>query len=113
MNVSFNGFNENVLTFNSQGEVISGALVKMAGNGTVTPCADGDKFAGVAVNEAGGCAGVQLKGYVTCAYTGTAPTVGFCNLLAGGASAVKTGTTGVQYLVLDVDAAAKTVGFIL
>lgn len=114
MNVSFDGFNENVLTFNYQGDVCSEALVKISSNGTVAPCADGDKIAGVARNADGECAAVQVGGYVTCAYTGTAPTVGYCGMLAGGANAVKSATTGgIMYLVLDVDTVTKTVGFLL
>lgn len=114
MNVSFDGFNENVLTFNSQGAVCSAALVKMADNATVSPCADNDKFIGVVRNTSDGLAGVQVGGYVTCSYTGTtAPTVGFCNLAAGGANVVKVSSTGMPYLVVDVDASSKTVGLIL
>lgn len=113
MNVSFEGFNESAATFIASGAVLPGTAVKITSNGTVAPCADGDKFAGVALNAADGYAAVQLGGYVKCTYTGTAPTVGFAILASGGTNKVKTATAGNTYLVLDVDTTAKTVGFLL
>ena len=72
------------------------------------------KFCGVSVNVNGGYAGVQLCGAVTLPYTGTeAPAVGYAALAADGAGGVKVSTKGNNYLVLNVNTAAKTVSFML
>ena len=47
-------------------------------------------------------------------YTGTdAPAVGYAALAADGAGGVKVSTKGNNYLVLNVNTAAKTVSFML
>ncbi|MEA4946652.1 MAG: hypothetical protein VB058_03705 [Oscillospiraceae bacterium] len=56
---------------------------------------------------------VKLDGFVTVPYTGAAPAVGFSALSADAAGGVRVNAAGREYLVLEVDTAAKTVGFIL
>ncbi len=101
MKVSFEGVGEQVLSFNKASGVTKGALVKMSANSTVKAC---DAFAEV-----------KTAGYVELGYSGTAPTVGYATLAADAAAGkVKTVTSGgAQYLVIKVDTAAGTVGFIM
>ncbi len=113
MNVSFNGFNQNVLTFISEDDISANTPVKMADNGEVTACADGDEFIGVAVSSRQGYTGVQMTGYTKMPYTGTAPTVGYKTIAADAACGVKVAQTGKKVLVLEVDTTNKTVGFIM
>ena len=85
--------------------------VAVSANDTVSSAGADAKFCGVGVNVNGGYAGVQLCGAVTLPYTGTeAPAVGYAALAAGG---VKVSTKGNNYLVLNVNTAAKTVSFML
>lgn len=86
----------------------SGQVCKITANGTVCPCADGDKFCGVLEGIRGGFAGVQLEGFAELKYSGTAPALGYVNLCANGTGGVKTGS-GNAYLAVSVDTANKTV----
>lgn len=135
MTVSFEGIGENVVTFYNAGESAAeiGYPVKMSGNGTVCKADDGEAFVGIARAADADFAAVQTGGYIKAAYTGTAPETGFVHLVADGAGGVLAdaglietvnvaGTDydttakryhGAEYLVVDVDAAAGTVGFIL
>lgn len=80
-----------------------GDVVKVSANGTVAPCADGDVFCGVMEGIRKGFAAVQLHGFVTLPYTGSAPELGYNELLANGAGGVKVGTGGKKCLVVSVD----------
>ena len=85
MNVNFNGYDENVLTFEAGTNLkTAGVPVKMTDDGKVTACTSGEVFCGICLSLRGGYATVQLKGYVT---------------------------TGREYLVLN--STADSVGFIL
>jgi len=73
-----------------------------------------DKFMGVLkqIDAGDGVATVQVEGYVTLPYTGTAPGVGHKELVANGAGGVKTPATagtGIYYWIVDGDATAQTV----
>lgn len=111
MSVSFNGFNENVVTFKVAEEIAAGTPVKMSGSGEVAPCSAGEEFCGIAIECDGKYASVQLVGAVTAAYTGTAPECGYASLAAadGGVQ----GGSGREYLVLSVDEAQSKVTFLM
>lgn len=112
MSVSFNGFNENTATFKVNTEIAGGTPVKMIESDTVSACASGDKFCGFAINCGGGYAAVQLSGTVTVVYSGSAPEVGYVNLVSDG-EGVTVSDGGREYLVVAVDEAKKTVTFIM
>lgn len=66
MNVNFNGYDENVLTFEAGTNLkTAGVPVKMTDDGKVTACTSGEVFCGICLSLRGGYATVQLKGYVT------------------------------------------------
>ncbi len=109
MNISFAGYQENVLTFECTNTVAKGDLVKMSASGKVTKAAANDTFVGVCVSVNDGCAAVQLNGYVEMPKSGTV-SVGY-NKLAAAASGVKTAESGIDRLVIFSD--DSTVGFIL
>ena len=77
MEISLNGYGEQVATFAVSGEVKVGMPVKISANGTVAPCVAKDKFCGVVLSLRGGYAAVQMAGYAKLPYTGTKPTVGY------------------------------------
>lgn len=113
MNISIKGYGENTATFATDGVVCASHVVKLADNLTVCPCNAGDKFIGTAVNVKSEYACVQLDGYVTVNYSGEAPSVGYCTLVADGNGGVRTDDAGREYLVTDINETAKTAGIIL
>ena len=65
MNVNFNGYGENVLTFIADsGLTETGVPVKVIDDGTVAKCGGNDNFCGICVGLRDGYAAVQLAGYV-------------------------------------------------
>jgi hypothetical protein len=115
MKVSFEGMGEKAMTFlNSKvSPAVGGKTVKVAAADTVSACADGDRFAGFCIDADSELATVKARGFVTAAYTGTAPVPGFVNLVSDAAGGVKVSASGGEYLAVEVDTAAKTVGFIM
>ena len=114
MKVSFEGIGQWSATFACDADVQQGQVVKIGGNGQVARCADGDAFCGVvnAVGRDGAACSVVLGGMVTAAYTGSAPALGWSEMIADGNGGIKIGS-GRAYLVTAVDEAAKTVTFVL
>jgi hypothetical protein len=101
--VSFDGIGEKLVTFYAGEDVKVGQVVKVSEDSTVGPCADGDKFCGVAVNLRGGCAGVQMEGFAQVTCEDTAVTVGYVTLAADGKGGVKKADAGKEYLVAAVE----------
>ncbi len=118
MTVSFNGWKENAATFEAEDGLNPGDVVKVSGNGQVSACGAGEKFAGVVLSNRGGFAAVQLAGYAEVAYSGTAPTVGYQFLCADGNGGMKKAdseavTAGRELLVVSVDTTGETAGILL
>ena len=115
MKSSFEGIGQWAATFACANDVAEGQMVKISGNGAVTACADGEKFAGQAavVGHDGAACSVVLGGMVSAAYTGSAPALGWSGLSANGSGGVKANTSGREHLVVDVDAANMMVTFVL
>lgn len=123
MEVSFQGYGEQIVTFEATEDVKKGNLVKMSANGQVAPCAAGDLFCGVAVGVREGLASVQLAGYITVGNADISA-VGYQKMAAASATQIKAvasasgGTSGNtaasrEILVLDVDTSAGTAGILL
>ena len=116
MKVSFEGVNEQVLSFKSA-STTDGALVgkpvKMSANLTVAGCSANDVFVGFGIHDEDGFANVMTHGYVECAYTDTAPSVGYGILVASTAGKVKGALSGKEYLIIKVDTTNGVVGFML
>lgn len=109
MTVSFEGVGQVCATFLGGG-LTEGHVVKLTGNGTVGACAADDAFCGVAVCCKDDACTVQVGGFVSVGYTGTAPAAGWKALAADGSGGVKAVTSGgVTCLVADVNTTAKTV----
>lgn len=114
MNISFEGIGQWAATFTCTG-VQEGNLVKISRNGEVAVCSADDRFCGQAVSlgRDGTACSVQLGGFITAGYTGTAPALGYAGLSADGSGGVKADAAGRAYLVAAVDTAAQTVTFAL
>ena len=113
MNVCFDGVGQVCATF-LDGGVSQGQVVKVTGRGTAGKCGAGDGFCGVVLHTRAGACAVQVRGFVTAGYSGTAPGLGQTALCADGEGGVKTAATGgTSCLVVDVDTTAKTVPILL
>lgn len=112
MSVSFEGVGQVCATFLG-GKLTEGEVVKVTENGTVGTCAADDGFCGVAICCKDDACTVQVRGFVTVGYSGTAPGMGWRTLAADGKGGVKAAEGGVNCLVTDVDAAVKTVTMML
>lgn len=110
MNIGFNGFCDNTVTFEADSTVVKGVLLKLIDDNTVSVCEDGDKVVGVCVNVREGYAAVKLYGYVELPSEG-AINVGYQTLSAADGTSVKPDANGREYLV--VSAGTDTIGVIL
>ena len=99
MDISLNGYGEQVATFAVSGEVKVGMPVKISANGTVAPCVAKDKFCGVVLSLRGGYAAVSELGYQT--------------VNADGTGKVQVEATGRLLLITDVDEPSGTCGLVL
>lgn len=110
MNISFNGFNENVLTFIADSSVEEGMPVKMSGDGTVAKCSANDAFCGLCVSVRSGYAAVQLTGYAVFP-AGAKIAAGYKKLAVNSSGKVATNESGREYLV--VNSSETEIGIIL
>ena len=100
MNISYNGFMENTMTFEADDSLgASGVPVTITEEGKASACSEGDKICGVTVNVREGYASVQLAGYVELPSEGEIKT-GFTAVSAGEGGAVKADAQGREVLVL-------------
>lgn len=113
MSVSFGGFLENTATFIVEDKLDEGTPVMISDNYTVEACEEDDGFCGFVVSSDESYAAVQLRGVVTCAYSGTAPDVGYAALAADGDGGVAEAESGTEYLILSVDSTAGTITFLM
>jgi lipocalin len=96
-----------------------GKVVKISANDTVALCDQTDQFHGVVkvIDAADKVATVQVKGFVTVSYSGTAPSVGYATLEAddaGGVQIVGTPALGDRfYLIVNVDTTNTKATFLL
>ena len=108
--VGFDGIGSMVITV-KDGGVALGQPCKCSGGRAMAKAAGGEAFQGLCLWQRDGIAGVQVDGFVTLPYTGSAPTVGFCILAANGSGGVQTSASGISRMIVDVDSVQKTVTF--
>lgn len=116
--VSFNdiGNNLEVTGLSALTVADAGKVAKVSANKTFALCAAEDRFCGVVQAADGVIAGVELHGFQTSVYTGSAPVVGYGELVGNGSGGVKTPTmagTGRLLLIVNVDTGATTVTYFL
>ncbi|MBQ2444690.1 MAG: hypothetical protein II501_05375 [Clostridia bacterium] len=111
MKVDFNGFNENVLTFEADSSVTEkGQWVQLSDNGTVEQATSGTALVGVTVNVRGGFCAVKIGGTVTAEKSGDID-LGYGKLIYTDEGIAQGTDSGREHLVLSVD--SDTVTFIL
>ena len=112
MSISFEGVGQVCATFLGGG-LTEGQVVKMTDKGKVGACAADDLFCGVTMCCKDDACTVQVGGFVSVGYSGTAPAVGWSALAADGKGGVKSASSGAVRLVVDVDTTAKLVTVML
>ncbi len=99
MNISFEGFNERLLTFAAQESVQAGDLVCIDADGTVKKAELGQAVVGLARSVRAGFAGVQVCGYASVT-ADAAVTTGWQTLVCDGENGIAADEGGRQLLVL-------------
>ena len=103
MDICFEGIGQTTATFQAEGEIRPGMVVTLAENGAAAPGGAGGAPCGVALGGVrGGAAKVSWSG-------STAPAPGWQGLACDGQGGVKTVEDGIKFLVLAVDAQARSV----
>ena len=113
MSISFDSIGQQCVTASADTSLVAGAVCKFSDNSVVSACADGDDIHGFVENIRGKNATVTVRGFVTAAYSGTAPTVGWCSLAGAASNKVKVLSGAKEYLVVHVNTAKNTVTFLL
>lgn len=109
MNVSFEQIGHLSVTLPAD-TCKAGQVCKVGSAGKAVACTAGDRFCGLTETVRGGFAGVQVHGFITVPYTGTAPATGYAKLVANGTGGVKVdATNGYSYLTVAVNSTASTV----
>lgn len=114
MKISYNGYNNNVITMKNFDAKI-GHLVSVNQDGEAVTCALGKPFIGVCVSLRDGIVGIQTDGYIELPYE-SLPEYGMCCFVSGSSTSVNTAefaTALKAYKVLKIDTVHKTVGFLL
>ena len=70
---------------------------------------DGEAFLGVVESVEGKRMAVQIAGFVTLKYSGTAPEVGYTKLSSNGNGGVRVNSAGREYFVVACDSDAGTI----
>ena len=115
MSVAFRGIEDLVVTFKTAG-VTAGYPAAMRENSTVADAADGAAPVGIALNQRGTHAAVQMRGFAEVPYSGAAPALGWNSLVAdgsGGLRAAASGETGRACLVVEVNTPETKLGLFL
>ena len=115
---SVQGIGDVVISVMCNNEVASGAPLRFFTDHEVIPALTGQTFHGVVLqNKKGVVASVQIGGFVTMAYTGTDPAVGYKRFILDGEGIIKVDTSenvnNPLRLVVDVDTDQKLVTFML
>lgn len=113
---SYQGIGELAIAVYDNGMNI-GSVARIGKNDTGYWCKSGEVFHGVCLWHKDNTATLQVKGFVTVPYSGTtAPTVGYCEMVADGNGCVKVASDvagNVKRLVVAVDTTAQKVTFLL
>ncbi len=112
MNVSFNGFNDKVLTFRCEDKIEAGYPLNITSKHTVSMANGGDSFVGFCLQSDGKNASVLVSGYVKMNYSGTVPTLGRTYLVCSADGSVQENSKGVPVTVLGIDETDTTVEFL-
>lgn len=114
MSIFLNGIDAKYITLQAGTALNAGKVCCMQKNCTVQDAAQDGDFIGVTRSVRGNLACVQIAGYVTLPCSGGITTPGFLKLCADENGGVKVSAdSGREYLVVEIDEQAGTVGLFL
>lgn len=102
MNISFDGFDTKIITFNTDDDIEAGTPVKITERGKVEAASTDEDFIGMAVSCKNGLAGVCVRGVVEFDCTDDTIQPGYNYIASNGGTEICAGEN-VMKLVLDVD----------
>lgn len=114
--ISFEGYNENCLTFNKEenSAIKKGDFVALSANGTVTVASANSDIIGCCADVDGDYVTVQTQGHIKAPMaSGESIALGYSSISVNANQQVVASSTARKVLVVDVDTSAKTIGFIL
>ena len=107
MKIDYKGIMENIVTFKESGTVNKGDFVKISDNDTVSKCAGGDSFDGIAVNVSNGIVAVKLSGFEK-VDVASQPSFGRCSFCVNSDGKLESASTGgTSCLVVNYDAGSS------
>lgn len=115
MSVAFRGIEDLVVTFQAE-NVTAGYPAAMKANDTVADGGAGAAPVGIILNQRGGHAAVQVRGFAETVYSGAAPGLGWNSLVADGAGGLRLaadGETGRSCLVVNLNTPETKMGLFL
>ena len=107
MCISYEGIGHLSVTFPNS-DAAENEVCSLNSEGKVCACATGGNFIGKVESVSAGQAAVQIGGFASVNYVGTAPAMGHTKLSADGAGSVKADADGTAYWVVAVDTANST-----
>lgn len=112
MKVSFNGFNDKVLTFKCTDKITAGYPLNITSKHTVSMAGSGDSFVGFCLDSDKENATVLVSGYVKMNYSGAVPKLGRNFFVCTADGSVEENASGTPVTVLGVDDTDTTVEFL-
>lgn len=113
MSISFEGFDNKLLTFETSTAIEAGTPVKLTGSGTVAAADDGENFIGIAVSCRDGIAGVIVRGTVQVDCSDVSIDCGYNKLTSAGGTEVRADDDGILMTVLEIDSNANKATILL
>lgn len=114
MAVSFEKIGDVTASFN--GTASKGDIVSMYASDAIIKASSGNRIVGLCTSSENTTCAVQVRGFVTFGYTGTAPVVGTNSITAAGSNKIKIASTGdsaISVLCVSVDTEANTATILL
>lgn len=108
MNVSFDGFSQEILTFMVSSDIPAGTPVDVVEGGYVETVSSGGDFSGVVIKCDGEYASVLMKGVVKVKCKDSSVSEGMVPLVSDGSGYATIGTEGIRHTVLEIDTDNKT-----
>ena len=108
MSVSYEGIGYLAVTLPNRNCTV-GQLCTLNLSGQGVNAGDGETFLGVVEAVDGKKMAVQIEGFVTMKYSGTAPSLGYVKLSSNGNGGVRVNNAGREYLVLECNNDTSTV----
>ncbi len=114
MNVYYNGFDTQEITFTTMATLAEKRVVVLESTGNVNYPDAGAPFTGIVSSYRNGMASVIVRGYAEASFRNSVPRVGICKLSPDANGYLEVDEeNGKPYTVISVDTSTKTLALIL